>query len=76
VTDFEDLPTHPLLKVEIHPTGGHCGFMDVLPMRHHMPEMVLQEVGDVVQSRPWNGDGRKAAVRAPGLRSSRNGSTG
>jgi uncharacterized protein len=74
VKDFYDLPAHPLLKLEIHPTGGHCGFMDVLPMRHHMPQMVLQEVAGVVQSRPWNGDGGDENGRAPGLPGSRNGS--
>jgi predicted alpha/beta-fold hydrolase len=68
VRDFYDLPSHPLLKVQIHPTGGHCGFMDVLPMRHHMPQMVLEEVtGEpyVVQSRPWNG--RESKVPSQGL---------
>jgi predicted alpha/beta-fold hydrolase len=49
VSDFYDLPAHPLLKLQIHPTGGHCGFMDVLPMRHHMPAMVQAELADVVQ---------------------------
>jgi predicted alpha/beta-fold hydrolase len=73
IKDFYDLPSHPLLRLEIHPTGGHCGFMDVLPMRHLMPQMVLKEVADVVQSRPWNGDGREKIGRAPGLPGSRNG---
>jgi hypothetical protein len=67
------LPSHPLLKLEIHPTGGHCGFMDVLPMRHHMPQMVMEEVVNVVQSRPWKGDGDGKAGRATGLPGSRNG---
>lgn len=74
IKDFYDLPSHPLLKLEIHPTGGHCGFMDVLPMRHHMPQMVLQEVGDVVQSRPWHGKGRESNGRPPGLLPSESGS--
>ena len=52
VHDFYDLPTHPLLKLQIHPSGGHCGFMDVLPMRHHMPQMVQAEMADVVQWPP------------------------
>ncbi len=69
VHDFYDLPSHPLLKVQIHPTGGHCGFMDVLPMRHMMPQMVLEEVtGEacVVQSRPWNRRGAKSGKEGPG----------
>lgn len=80
MADFCNLPAHPRLKLEIHPTGGHCGFMDVLPMRHHMPQMVLQEVtdavSDVVQSPSWNGDGKPATGSAPGLASFGNGSTG
>jgi predicted alpha/beta-fold hydrolase len=80
VTDFYDLPTHPQLKLEIHPTGGHCGFMDVLPMRHHMPQMVLQEVTaplpDVVQSPAWNGDGKPSNGFGPRLGSFKNGSAG
>jgi predicted alpha/beta-fold hydrolase len=73
VKDFYDLPSHPLLKLEIYPTGGHCGFIDVLPMRHHMPRMVMEEVAAVVQSRPWNGNGGDKAGRAPGLLGSGNG---
>lgn len=57
VKDFYDLPSHPLLKLQIHPTGGHCGFMDVLPMRHHMPEMVRAEINNVVQWPPWAANG-------------------
>jgi predicted alpha/beta-fold hydrolase len=87
VTDFYDLPSHPWLKLEIHPTGGHCGFMDVLPMRHHMPQMVMQEVtaadppilptaAGVVQSPPWNGEGGRITGSAPGPRQFENGSAG
>jgi predicted alpha/beta-fold hydrolase len=60
VGDFYRLPAHPLLKLQIHPTGGHCGFMDVLPMRHHMPEMVRAEIADVVQFPPWTANGGAA----------------
>lgn len=41
VVDFYALAPHPLLDIQIHPTGGHCGFMDVLPLRHRMPALVL-----------------------------------
>jgi len=44
VVDFYALATHPLLDIQIHPTGGHCGFMDVLPLRHRMPELVMAEL--------------------------------
>lgn len=44
VVDFEQMRPHPCLDVQIHPSGGHCGFVDVLPMRYQMPEMVLREM--------------------------------
>lgn len=65
VRDFYQLPPHPLLKLQIHPTGGHCGFMDVLPMRHHMPSMVQAEIADVVQWPAWTANGGSAG-RPPG----------
>ena len=72
VADFYDLPAHRLLKLQIHPTGGHCGFMDVLPMRHHMPEMVraeivagITEAADVIQWPAWTADGGSVG-RPPG----------
>ena len=67
VADFYDLPTHPLLKLQIHPSGGHCGFMDVLPMRHHMPQMVQAEIASVVQWPAWTADGPEdGSAPAPG----------
>ena len=39
--DFEALHTHPLLSMHILPHGGHVGFMQGFPPRHHLPEMVL-----------------------------------
>ena len=42
VAEFYALATHPLLDVQIHPSGGHVGFADVLPVRHQLPEMVLE----------------------------------
>jgi predicted alpha/beta-fold hydrolase len=65
VNDFYELPAHPLLKLQVHPTGGHCGFMDVLPMRHHMPAMVRVEVDNVVQLPPWAANGGVAG-KLPG----------
>ncbi|MBK8047972.1 MAG: hypothetical protein IPK16_13060 [Anaerolineales bacterium] len=45
VIDFYALAPHPLLHLNILPTGGHCGFMDAPPVRHRLPEMMLQELG-------------------------------
>ncbi len=41
VEDFYDLPPHPLLDVQIHPHGGHVGFIEIFPLRHRLPDMVL-----------------------------------
>ncbi len=40
VEDFRALTPHPLLEVQIHPTGGHVGFTDAFPLRHCLPAMV------------------------------------
>lgn len=42
--DFETMETHPLLDVQIHPSGGHIGFADLFPFRHALPQMVLAEI--------------------------------
>ena len=44
VVDFYALKPHPLLDLEIHPTGGHVGFVDGLPLRHRLPAMVLERL--------------------------------
>jgi len=40
-TDLLAYPPHPLLTRHLHPTGGHVGFVDILPFRHRLPTMVL-----------------------------------
>jgi predicted alpha/beta-fold hydrolase len=32
---------HPLLDRHLHPTGGHVGFVNIFPLQHHLPNMVL-----------------------------------
>ena len=44
VMDFYTLAPHPLLDVQIHPTGGHCGFVDAPPVRHRMADLILPEL--------------------------------
>ncbi len=44
VIDFYELAPHPLLDVQIHPTGGHCGFVDAPPVRHRMADLILPEL--------------------------------
>jgi predicted alpha/beta-fold hydrolase len=44
VVDFYTLTPHPLLDVQIHATGGHCGFVDGPPVRHRMGDLILPEL--------------------------------
>ena len=44
VGDIYGLAPHPLLDVQIHATGGHVGFMDGLPLRHRLPDLVMAEL--------------------------------
>ncbi len=39
--DFYALEPHPLLDVQIYPTGGHVGFVDLFPPRRMLPEIAL-----------------------------------
>ncbi|MDQ3249061.1 MAG: alpha/beta fold hydrolase [Chloroflexota bacterium] len=41
VADFYALAPHPLLDVQIHATGGHVGFVDIFPLRHRLPTLLL-----------------------------------
>lgn len=44
VIDANDLlafKPHPLLVRHLHPTGGHVGFINIFPLQHHLPGMVL-----------------------------------
>jgi uncharacterized protein len=52
VADFYTLPRHPLLKIQVHPTGGHCGFVDILPYRHAMPDLIMAELQEVTGDAP------------------------
>lgn len=46
VADFYGLAPNANLQIQIHPTGGHVGFLDISsPLRHCLPEMVLVELG-------------------------------
>lgn len=40
-TDFAQLPDHDLLSLQLHPTGGHVGYIDLFPLQHHLPRLVL-----------------------------------
>jgi predicted alpha/beta-fold hydrolase len=44
VEDFENLSPSPLLDLKIQPFGGHVGFVDLWPLRHLLPEMVVAEL--------------------------------
>ncbi|MCC6458425.1 MAG: alpha/beta fold hydrolase [Caldilineaceae bacterium] len=44
VEDFERLTASPLLDLKIEPFGGHVGFVDLWPLHHLLPEMILAEL--------------------------------
>lgn len=41
VDDFFALTSHPLLDVQVHPSGGHVGFVDIFPLQHKLPGLLL-----------------------------------
>lgn len=41
VADFRALAAHPLLSLHVHPTGGHVGYMNGLPLRHYLPRLLM-----------------------------------
>jgi predicted alpha/beta-fold hydrolase len=44
VEDFGTLTPSPLLDLKIERFGGHVGFVDLWPLRHLLPEMILGEL--------------------------------
>ncbi len=49
VVDFHALEPHPLLDVQVHPSGGHVGFIDLFPFRHMLPKLVLSAIAKANQ---------------------------
>jgi uncharacterized protein len=41
VADFYELDPHPLIDLQIHTTGGHVGYVDLFPLRHTLPRLLL-----------------------------------
>ncbi len=39
-----DLPTHPRLTLQLHPTGGHVGYVNLFPVEHHLPQLILRSL--------------------------------
>lgn len=42
--ELYQLANHPLLSLQVHPTGGHVGYVNLFPIKHHLPQMVLQSL--------------------------------
>lgn len=45
VHGFDTMPTHPKLSVQLHPTGGHVGYVSLFPTVHYLPEVILRTLG-------------------------------
>jgi uncharacterized protein len=46
VDDFFTLTPHPLLKLQIHDNGGHVGYVDLFPLRHNLPRLLMAALRD------------------------------
>lgn len=47
VADFLALTPHPLLNLQIHASGGHVGYVDLFPLRHNLPRLLLNALTDL-----------------------------
>lgn len=45
VHDFGTLPLHQSLDLQLHPTGGHVGYISLFPTQHYLPDAVLRALG-------------------------------
>jgi len=41
VEDFYALTPHPLLHLEVHDMGGHVGYVNLFPLQHTLPRLML-----------------------------------
>lgn len=46
VVDIEKIEQHENLRVNIQPTGGHMGFVDLFPYRRWLPQAIMREFND------------------------------
>lgn len=46
VVDIEKIEQHGNLRVNIQPTGGHMGFVDLFPYRRWLPQAIMREFND------------------------------
>lgn len=46
VDDFLNLGSHPLLNLQIHENGGHVGYIDLFPLRHNLPRLLMAALRD------------------------------
>lgn len=40
--EFQDLPVNSRLTLQLHPTGGHVGYVSLFPKTHYLPQAVLR----------------------------------
>jgi predicted alpha/beta-fold hydrolase len=53
VDDFFNLEPHPLLTVQIHDNGGHVGYVDLFPLRHNLPRLMMAALREEVRGEKW-----------------------
>lgn len=41
VTDFSRIPSNELLQLQVHPSGGHVGYVSLFPTAHYLPQVVI-----------------------------------
>ncbi len=41
VSTIQAVAPHALLDVQIYPTGGHVGYVELFPLRHKLPQLLL-----------------------------------
>ncbi len=47
VEDFYEFAQSPYLDVQIHPSGGHVGYVELFPFRHALPGLIMNQIDRV-----------------------------
>jgi len=50
IADFSSLPEHPLLQLEVHRHGGHCGFISNWQMHSWLEQTLAQRINEQIKA--------------------------